>query len=534
VTFDHIVIGGGTSGSVVATRLSEDRGRHVLLLEAGEDYASESELPAPLIDGRYAVTSGHNWDLQAIVREESFVSAVGRAARVFQAASDRLALAQGVPKALAFSRESVTRIAYPLGKVMGGGSSVNGAIAYHARPEDFAAWVRAGNGEWAWEKVQPFMRRIEAPIENTPAEKLTRLQRDFLSACVETGAALIDSREGTAPGVGITPKNLYQGRRASAVMSYLSTARGRSNLTIRSRCLVDKLILVDQGGTLIAKEVQAVVEGQRHSFAGEHIVLAAGAIQSAAILMRSGIGPASEIARAGGTPRLDLPGVGKNLMDHPAVFIWGIPEEGVCPLGEPIHQVMLQQCSTGTEHCDLQLYMHSAVPTSLFPPLRDFTGAELAMGVSVVLATPASRGRVELVDLDPLTNPRIYLNCARERSDLRKLMEGARLAWRLLQAPALRSQTRRIVIWNQKIVDSDELLEQVITSTVRASWHAAGTLRMGAERDEQAVVDQYGRLRGCKNITVADASIMPVIPSVPTSLTCLLIGERISSRLREE
>ena len=539
--YDYIVVGGGTAGSIVAARLSEERDQQVLLLEAGPDYPNE--IPGELLDGSAPVTSGHNWDLQAILDEDDSASSkqMERAARVFQLVSSRLAPGPSVPRSLVAGGGPGNRFPYPLGKVIGGGSAINGALAFHARPEDYAVWTAAGNDWWSWERVRRYIGRLEGAedekpalsLETTPPEGLTRLQRAFLETCLELGHSRVDVRQGAACGVGVIPKNVCKGQRVSTARLYLTAARKRPNLTIQSRCLVDKLVFEARKGVAMASGVEALVDGQRCRFSGGQIVLSAGTINSPAILLRSGIGAAAEVARAGGTPLLDLPGVGKNLMDHPAVSIWAVPKAGACLAGEPVHQVMLQQRSTASASlCDLQFFMLSALPTRKLPPLRDVVGVDVAIGISVIVATPSSRGRVEILDCDPARSPRIYLNCAREESDLCRMMAGLRSAWRILRGDRLGADVERVVLWSQSVVDSDPLLEKVIRSTVRGTWHPVGTLRMGREGDATAVVDQQGRLYGCSNVTVADGSIMPALPSVPTNLTCMLIAERIAAHLR--
>jgi choline dehydrogenase len=541
VSYDHIVIGGGTAGSVVAARLSEDRDRRVLLLEAGPDYPDE--IPAELLDARSTVLSGHNWDLQAIVSEEdtgSLTEQQARIAMVFQRAASRLGPGAGSPQLPALTGGAVTRFKYPMGKVMGGGSAVNGGFAFHARPEDYAVWAELGNGRWSWDKVRPAIDRIDGADGGKPAlsmealtEAPTRFQAAFLEACLAMGHPRVDLRPGTAAGVGVIPRSLRRGERVSSARLYLEAARQRPNLVIRPHCLVDKLLFEPRNGGLTASGVEALVDGRQCRFSGGQIVLSAGSIYSPAILMRSGVGAAAEVARAGGTPLLDLPGVGKNLIDHPAVSIWAVPRPGACVAGEQVHQMLLQQRSTGAASlCDLQLFMLSAVATEKLPPLRDVVGSDLAVGITAVVATPDSRGRVELLDCDPAHHPRIYLNCLKETSDLRRMMEGVRSAWSIMRGEQLGSNIERIVMWNQSIIESDLLMERMMRSTVRSTWHAVGTLRMGREGEATAVVDQYGRLYGCSNVTVADASIMPAIPSVPPSLTCMLIAERIAAHLR--
>ena len=215
------------------------------------------------------------------------------------------------------------------------------------------------------------------------------------------------------------------------------------------------------------------------------------------------------------------------------MVIWGTPRKGSCHAGEPVHQVMAQQRSAASETlCDVQLFMLSAVPTHDIPVLRQIAGSDLAIGISTLLATPKSRGSVEIASSDPTKNPRIYLNCLRKPEDLERMKEGVRSAWQILRHDPLNLHVDRLLFWSQSVIDSDVLLESLIRSMVRGTWHPVGTLRMGKKQDAMAVVDQRGQLFGCRNITVADASIMPAIPSVPTYLTCILIGERIASHLR--
>lgn len=535
---DCIVVGGGTAGSIVAARLSEDPTRRVLLLEAGPDYPDE--LPPALRDVNVAVLAGHNWELDAVVREDArpvLSEAQKRVARVFDVASSRVGSARlAVPGA----ERPGARMPYPLGKVVGGGSAVNAGLALHARPEDYSRWRDEGSPEWDWERVRPYVQRVMAadaekaalPVVTASPHELTRSQRAFREACRASGWPDVDLRDGSHAGVGAVPKCTVDGRRVSTAALYLAPARKRPNLTIMAGCVVDRLVLARGSDGWSATAVDAIVAGRRCRLSAGHVILSAGAINSPAILMRSGIGAAGDLARAGAVPVLDAPGVGRNLQDHPAVCVWAVPGEGTCAPGEPTHQVMLQQRSTGSPSlCDLQLFMVSGVPTRAVPRLYDALGVERALGVSVTVATPVSRGRVDLVDVDPLVAPRICVNCLQDAADVARMTAGVRLAYGLLTSRELAADVTRIAMWGRRAVESDALAGRLCRTAVRAAWHPVGTLRMGASTDRAAVVDSRGRLYGVRNVTVADASIMPHIPSVPTNLTCMVIGERIAGAL---
>lgn len=538
VQYDYIVIGGGTAGIVVAARLSESTDCRVLLLEAGHDYPES--LPGELLDVRTAVTSGHNWAMTAALSEApADGSGVDkRVARVFEVAARHLSSRPSVAPWSAPSSGSA-QVPYPLAKVMGGGSAVNGGMAFHARPEDFGVWAAAGNDEWSWPVVQPDVARLAdgddtklALSIETPTA-LTLAQAAFAAACRDLEYREIDLACGTSAGVGAIPKGVRDGRRASTASLYLGHARARRNLTIVPNALVHRLACERQNGHVAATGVDALIGGRVERFAGGHVVLSAGAIQSPAILQRSGIGEADTVARIGRPQLLDLPGVGRNLQDHPSVCLWAVPTADACDVGETVHQVALQRRSTGTTPiCDLQLFMVSGVDTRSIPRLGDMLGSPVALGVSAVVATPESRGRVEVVSDDPSVAPRIYLNCLQEPSDLRRMMEAVRTAWPILHREPLAGCIERVPLWTERMIASDESLTHAVRATVRSTWHPAGTLRMGRSDDPLAVVDQRGRIRGCHNITVSDASIMPTLPSVPPNLTCMLIGERIAAHLR--
>jgi choline dehydrogenase len=439
----------------------------------------------------------------------------------------------------------LTHFDYPMGKVIGGSSSVNGALALRATPEDFDEWAALAGPQWHWEQVLEVFRAIESdqdvqgpysgctgpvPVERVQEAELHPLQRDFMSVCRQAGYATGDPNDPHSTGVGRVPRNVRAGQRISTALAYLAPARARRNLVIAPRTTVTRLSI--RNGRVTG--VETTRDGTQARYQAPHVVLCAGAIQTPAILLRSGIGAADALTRLDIEPVADLPGVGRNLSDHAAVGIWAVPHEGRCALGEDVHQAMLRcTSSTGRWRNDLQLYMLNSVRTSVFPDLEAALGSPVAMAVSAMLAKPLSRGRVEITSRDATQPPRVNLNLATEPADMSRLMEGVRLAWRLLRSSDLHRHVSRIFAWNARIVEDDRLLRQTIGTFARGSWHPVGTARMGSIGDPMAVVDPKGALLGCQGVHIADASVMPVIPSAPTNLTCILIGERVSRWILE-
>jgi choline dehydrogenase len=500
--WDDIVVGAGSSGAVLASRLSERRGRRVLLLEAGPARAAVPPAPGPLAS---PLVDGLNWDYRAYIGAEG-------SARDFP---------------------------YRVGKVIGGSSAVNSAIALRGLPADFDGWAAAGNPEWSWDRVLPYFRRIEAdadfggpahgdagpvPIRRRAPGDYDAAAVAFVRACRDLGLPEVADLNGSLDaGVGPVPANVVAGRRMSVAEVYLAGALARRNLELRADCQVVRVLLA--GRTVAGVEVLS--GRQRMTATAARVTLCAGAVGSPVILQRSGIGPAGPLTAAGVRPLVVLPGVGENLADHPLMAIWSVLSARDSTASTAGHTVMARVSAQGGPP-DLALLLGSNIGVPDMPGIGRILGRRTSLAVSAMLLNPASRGRVRIRDSAPGAAPAIALSLVSARADLDRLMSGTRLAWSLVRSAPMAAILQRPLVWTDRLIRDEALLREALPKFVSPMWHPAGTARMGPPGDHMAVVDQYGRVRGLAGLRVADASVMPSLPSATPNLTCIMIAERVA------
>lgn len=492
---DTVVIGGGTAGAAVAGLLAERGDQSVLLLEAGPDYGHlrEGRWPDDLLDGR-VLASTHDW---------SFTSAA----------------AHGQPN------HELQRA-----KVIGGCSAHNGCIAIWGSRADYDAWAAAGNDGWSTAEVIPYFERAMARLrvrEYAPAE-VTPFHGACLEAMIATGiprtADLNDLDEDV--GAALAPVNNYEGIRWSTALAYLDLVRDGSHLTVFGDAHVDKINL--RGSQAVS--VSFIRDGQEATVAAGRIFLCAGAYGSPAVLLRSGIGPADELTSLGISVRLDLPGVGRNLHDHPGVTMSHHGTELFTSLVDDFiadgKTVFTEQslAKARSSYCDEAFDLHIAPLTAAAP---DQNGRwECKMYVANM--SPQSRGRLALRDRDPQRNPVIDTGYFTDPGDhdLAVLLDGIALT---------REVARQRPFADLIGQELNETVGMLTAEDLRRNslhyFHPAGTCKMGPASDPDAVVDPVGRVHGLEGLHVVDASIMPTVPRANTNLPTLMVAERIAAML---
>jgi choline dehydrogenase len=504
VNVDVVVVGAGSAGVTVACRLSEDPGRSVLLLEAGQGAPLFSD--ADLLSNVSFATSHRDWGLRAQVSAER-------------------------------------QLDYPQGKFVGGGSSVNGALAFRGAPEDFEGWSARGNPSWSWPHMLDAYRRLErdvdygttsvvhgddgpVPIVRWHESELVDLQKAFRETCLNLGYPWTDDHnDPSSTGVGSFPMNRAEGRRMSTALTYLQTAEDRPNLTVWSNALVHRVLLSGSRATGVLLDRDGTLE---EVTAGE-VVLCAGSIQTPALLWRSGVGPPEELAALGIETAVANQAVGANLTDHPGVFYFVAPGTRTVPFSEPQYQLGARYTSTdSTDVNDMFLSLMNYWDLQGSPDFQALLGVDSVVVFTCGVHQPESRGRVWLTSADPAVAPSVDLNLLDDSRDVTRLVDGVRRCAAMAGHEAMADFVGDTLLFPGDHAD-DEAVAAYVRAVVAPWYHPVGTCRMGPAEDGDTVVGDDLVVHGIDNLRVADASIMPRITRAPTNLTAIAIGERAAS-----
>ncbi|HJV80397.1 choline dehydrogenase [Noviherbaspirillum sp.] len=527
--FDYVIVGGGSAGCVLASRLSEDPDVSVCLLEAGpRDTHPMIHMPLGIL-----------WMMRSKVlnwhyRTRNEPALAGRA------------------------------LYWPSGRTLGGSSSSNAMIYMRGHPSDYDAWAALGNPGWSFKEVLPYFKRAQhqergaselhgvgGPLNVADVRTPNVLSRTFIQAGIQAGIPYNEDFNGKEQeGIGLYQLTQIRGRRCSAARAYLRPARSRPNLSVITEAHACRVLF--RGATAIGVEYRRH-EQLKQVHARREVILSAGAIQSPKLLMLSGIGDAADLASAGITVRKHLPGVGKNLQDHLDVIVvhtctkavsWGITlRNSLRGAWDALRYLVAGRgmyTTNGAEGCafarsspqeaipDLQFHF---TPARLSQHGRDFRFL-LGEGYSLHVCNlrPKSRGEIRLAGSDPLAKPDIVANYLSDPEDMEHMVKGVKLARKILTAPAF-DRFRGVELIPDAPLASDDDIRDFIRRRAETIYHPVGTCKMG--NDPMSVVDAELRVHGMQGLRVVDASIMPLLIGGNTNAPTMMIAEKASDMIRQ-
>jgi choline dehydrogenase len=425
---------------------------------------------------------------------------------------------------------STAEMAVPRGRVLGGSSAVNAAVAIRARRQDVESWQIHGVEGWAWDEVLESFKALEntdsgddayrgrtgpVPVRQRTYDELTPGLRGFIDASVADGYKHVDDFNGGDPeGVSGCPVNIVDGVRQSTAVAYLTDeVRSRPNLTIVGDVVVDKVLFDGTTATGVISSANEVYPAK--------VILSAGTYGSAAILLRSGVGPARDLAELDITTIADLP-VGQRLQDQPIFYnAYALSNEAIRM--SPAVGALLWFRSSLAKDDELDLHISA---THLLDKSYSPTGGAIVLATAVVL--PESVGTLRISSTDPNVAPLIDNNFLATERDQLRMLEAMKTSRRLARGPVFGPLQAGELIPGDAV--GDEALPEVIAANLATYGHPTSTVPMGGATDPAAVVDSVGAVRGLQNLRVADASIIPRVPSTVTNLTTIMVAEHIYRR----
>ena len=530
-TYDYIVIGSGSGGAVVATRLSESGKYSVLCLEAGTQNEHYIWSRSP-IGGAFMI---HNPKVNWNDFSEPNASHGNRPIHV------------------------------PHGKILGGSSAINGTIYNRGQKRDYDSWAQSGCRGWSYQDILPYFKRLEStdlgsdqfrgrsgPIKVSEASKTTPFFDLLIKSAEAVGLPRNPDYCGEAQtGVAMAQLSVHRGRRQSTATAYLAPARSRSNLTILSGA--DATSLIMEGKTCVGVRFRrrGVAEEAR---ATKEVILSCGTINTPKLLELSGIGNPAVLAKHGIAAIHELPGVGENLRDHFGPTLkWALTKPGISLrdqgrgwrfarelaryilfgkgfMGQGIGTMRLWARShEGIEEADIQIIGN--------PYLVDVKDGKRSMSpidgfyLSPQVQRPESAGNIHIRSADPFAPPAINYNFLATENDRRVSIAGVRWARDIVKAPPIGGLIEKEIAPGAEVKSDDEILD-FIKNTGTTTYHPVGTCKMG--HDKMAVVDDQLRVYGIAGLRIADASIMPMIVSGNTSIPTMMIGEKCSDMILSE
>jgi choline dehydrogenase len=526
-SYDHIVVGAGSAGCVLAGRLSEDPAVRVLLLEAGPRDTS-LWIHLPIGYGKTMWSPSLNWRYHT----DPDPHMNGR------------------------------RIYWPRGKTLGGSSAINGLIYIRGQPQDYDGWAALGNPGWDWDSVLPYFIRSEGnqrgasrchggdgPLKVSDIGARNPLIDAFIAGAAELGVPPSDDfNAGRQEGAGYYQLTTHKGWRCSTATAYLRPARGRPNLRVETGAFASRLLMEGRRATGVEWRQQGVM---RRARARGEVLLAAGALQSPQLLQLSGIGPADLLQRHGIAVLQHLPGVGENLQDHLQIrltleatvpttndqlrSLWGQARVGLQwllhrsgPVAVGINQGgCFLRALPGAQRPDIQFHVATLSADMAGGKVHPFSG----ITVSTCQLRPTSRGHVRIRSTDPFEPPAMQPNYLSTELDCHTTVAGVKAARAIASSAAMRPFVRREVKPGPE-ADSDDALLEFCRNHGATIFHPSGTCKMGL--DAMAVLDERLRVRGVEGLRVVDCSAMPTLVSGNTNAPVVMMAEKAVDMIRQD